>query len=736
MALTTFYYSSSSPTTSADTIITSSSRLFGSTSILTRVVIGDTVTSIADNAFDTCINLVSVTFILPSVFTTIGYQAFADCFALKEFATPESVTSIGDQSFGGTVIDSFYIPAGVTSISAGVFNGGKIGGFIVSNDNPNYSHGSLGELFNKNKTTLVKYASKRIDSSYTIPDSVTTLESVALGYSDNLRSITITNNITSIPIYCFADCQNLTEIYIGKRVNSIADTGFGYCANLSKIFFAGNAPSFAGNIFLNTNANLKIYRYSTKSGWSSTFSGKDVLLIDSSTHKGLQTFGLSGIVSGKISIPKIYKINYLGNFAIPTLMSSAGNSENYVFSTTDDIYFEAEVYLNSYSADGNPILEATSTTYGIVNEFSFQVIGDNGAGRSLPTGSFGIYNGVRGSSLSIHYTNIAIINLNTWTKVTAKRINGVWSLFIDDIQRSVSRFNDYGVPNDQFGNKNLPVYIGRSNIGNFNFDGQIRNVILSNKKQNLGYGGGKITTISSFSPKDLIDMQLWLKSDVGVTLAGSNVTAWADQSGNSRNFIKSIANTGFPTFSNEAVLFTSSARYGASNASILALPSNSLNFTTPYTLITLLRSGSNSVVFSKSNDDNKRRKYQISINNGIIYSLESRGIYIDTSISYNTGTGNDSSIKRLIVAQYSSNTSGLIRYNGAQVATGFTDVGIDQTNTASIFIGASPFSEGSGYNAEASDGMYVYEILFYNRALSTVEIEKIETYLNQKYSVY
>ena len=261
----------------------------------------------------------------------------------------------------------------------------------------------------------------------------------------------------------------------------------------------------------------------------------------------------------------------------------------------------------------------------------------------------------------------------------------------------------------------------------------IKNTKISIKKQNLG--GGKLTA-KLFSPKDLINLQLWLKADAGVTLSGANVTAWADQSGNSRNFTKSISDTGFPTFSNGALLFTSSTTYDDPNASILALPSSSLNFTTPYTLIALVRAGANnSCVFSKSKDGFKRRKYQILVNGGIVYSLESIN-NADTQIPYDTGTGDDVSVKRLIVSQYSSNTSGLLRYNGAQVATSSTNVGIDQTNTASVFIGASPFDEGSGYNAEASTEMYVYEILFYNRALSTIEIQQIENYLNRKYLIY
>jgi len=199
---------------------------------------------------------------------------------------------------------------------------------------------------------------------------------------------------------------------------------------------------------------------------------------------------------GKISTLRSYKINQLGNITIPTLISSAGNSQNYIFSETDDIYFEAEIYLNSYDIT-NPILSSMNTEFNIINEFMFFIAGvDEVGGRGIPAGSFVVYNGERGTSLSCHYTDSAIISLNTWTKVTAKRTNGIWSLFINDIACSVSRFDDGGVPNDQFGNENLFVYIGRSEGDDLNLDGQIKNIILGNKlinskisikKQNLTF---------------------------------------------------------------------------------------------------------------------------------------------------------------------------------------------------------------------------------------------------------
>jgi hypothetical protein len=304
MALTTFYYSDRGPTTSSDTIITSSSRPAVTSLALIGVTIGDTVTSIANNAFDTCENLISVGFILPSVLTTIGYQAFADCYNLEEINLPDSVTTIGDEAFTGTNIDSFYVSANLITIGDTALSGGRFGNFIVDNNNPNYSNGSLGELFNKNKTTLIHYANKRIDNSYTIPDSVTTIGSGALQLSNNLTRINFTNNVTIITPYSVGNCANLTEVYIGKGLTNIGFNAFNSCTNLIKVIFIGNAPSSVGSdVFFNTNANLKVYRYSIRSGWSSTFGGKDVLLIDT-VSKGLRTFGFPNFSSGKASIKK------------------------------------------------------------------------------------------------------------------------------------------------------------------------------------------------------------------------------------------------------------------------------------------------------------------------------------------------------------------------------------------------------------------------------------------------
>ena len=66
---------------------------------LTRVVIGDSVTSIGSSAFYYCDSLTSIT--IPDSVTSIGKSAFAYCSSLTSVVLGDSVTGIGDYAFYG-----------------------------------------------------------------------------------------------------------------------------------------------------------------------------------------------------------------------------------------------------------------------------------------------------------------------------------------------------------------------------------------------------------------------------------------------------------------------------------------------------------------------------------------------------------------------------------------------------------------------------------------------------------
>ena len=80
-----------------DTVTTIADSAFDSCTSLKSIVIPDSVTSIGVSAFYSCVSLESVT-ISDSV-TTIGNEAFFDCKALTEVTIPDSVETIGTKAF-------------------------------------------------------------------------------------------------------------------------------------------------------------------------------------------------------------------------------------------------------------------------------------------------------------------------------------------------------------------------------------------------------------------------------------------------------------------------------------------------------------------------------------------------------------------------------------------------------------------------------------------------------------
>ena len=176
------------------------------------------VTSIGNYAFYNYYNLTSVT--IPNSVTSVGDYAFEYCSSLFSVAIGNSVTSIGDMAFS-------YC----TSLTA----------IIVNAHNPAYSS-VAGVLFDKTQTMLIQYPGGQA-SSYTVP-----------------------NSVTSIGDYAFSDCLILTSVIIPRSITSIGNYVFYWCRNLTSVYFKGNAPSLGSNAFYNDN-NVTVYYLPGTTGW-------------------------------------------------------------------------------------------------------------------------------------------------------------------------------------------------------------------------------------------------------------------------------------------------------------------------------------------------------------------------------------------------------------------------------------------------------------------------------------
>ncbi|MBO5900925.1 MAG: leucine-rich repeat domain-containing protein [Alistipes sp.] len=194
---------------------------------LTSYTIPNSVTSIREGAFWGCSSLTSIT--IPNSVTSIGRHAFYGCSSLTSITIPNSVTSIEWDAFRScSNLTSITIPNSVTSIGQ------------VALDGCNSLKSFNGKFASEDGRCLIidgeliAFAPAGL-TSYTIPNSVTSIGKWAFGGCSSIKSITIPNSVTRIGEYAFCDCTSLTSITIGNGVKGIGYAAFKDCSSLKSV---------------------------------------------------------------------------------------------------------------------------------------------------------------------------------------------------------------------------------------------------------------------------------------------------------------------------------------------------------------------------------------------------------------------------------------------------------------------------------------------------------------------
>ncbi len=186
--------------------------------------------------------------VIPDCVTSIGYSAFYNCSSLTSITIPNTVTSIGSSAFSGC-----------SSLSS----------IIVDEDNTTYKSID-GNLYSKNGTTLIQYAIGKTDSSFTIPNHVTSIGGWAFSNCSSLASITIPNSVTSIGGWAFDGCSiknatipTNTIMYLPKAFlktviinggTSIGSDAFYNCSSLTSITIPDSVTSIGSGAFSNCSS--------------------------------------------------------------------------------------------------------------------------------------------------------------------------------------------------------------------------------------------------------------------------------------------------------------------------------------------------------------------------------------------------------------------------------------------------------------------------------------------------
>ena len=179
-------------------------------SSIINIILSEEITSIGENAFDSCTKLTSI--IIPNKVLNIGREAFYSCNSLTSITIPQSVTSIGLYAFGHC--------GGLSDIN-------------VSKNNIAYASNE-GVLFDKNYTKLICCPEGK-SGKYIIPNSVNSIAIGAFSSCTALTDIVIPNSVTDIETVAFSNCTGFTSINIPESVMNIKYGVFYYNSNLISI---------------------------------------------------------------------------------------------------------------------------------------------------------------------------------------------------------------------------------------------------------------------------------------------------------------------------------------------------------------------------------------------------------------------------------------------------------------------------------------------------------------------
>lgn len=261
-------------------------------SLMTEVVLPDSVKTISKYAFHRCTNLEKIN--IPASVKKIGEGAFADCKKLRQVvfeeradsiefglyvfcdcralenpSLPEGITEISDRLFS-MFISSIQLPSTIEKVGTSLaacqelviyYNGtveqwkevaaeGKVGPLarrkIICND------GELGTL--KHSHPSKKWMC--IDGN-----------TVVMCVSGATGVIVVPDYVKKIMDHAFSDCKKITEVRLPEGITQICSGAFSNCTRLKKVFIPGTIRRLGKNLFTGCK-DVEIVYGGTEEEWN------------------------------------------------------------------------------------------------------------------------------------------------------------------------------------------------------------------------------------------------------------------------------------------------------------------------------------------------------------------------------------------------------------------------------------------------------------------------------------
>lgn len=211
---------------------------------------------ISEEAFRDCDKISSIT--IPDSIINIGpykeYYALEACTSLANITVSEDneyYSSIDGILYDKAKTTIYFIPDAITGSVTIPDSYVKRYSFIgidgITNinvsENNKYLKSIDGNLYSKDGKTLIRYAPGKSNTSFVVPNGVTSIDAYAFDSCNNLTSLVIPDGVISIGEYAFKDCNSLESLMLPLSLKRIENHVFDTCNNLN-IYYEGRLDQF------------------------------------------------------------------------------------------------------------------------------------------------------------------------------------------------------------------------------------------------------------------------------------------------------------------------------------------------------------------------------------------------------------------------------------------------------------------------------------------------------------
>lgn len=366
---------------------------------------GKEITAVGDGAFK---GQAVVSLEFPFYVRKIGDGAFEDCTYLTDLKTTQYITAIGKNAFRRCKLKTISF-SGLKTLGDGAFAGNSDADIYVSESSERF-YAENNILYTKDKTTILHTG--HIDNVITVPETVTTVATMAFDGNTNLQSIRFKSAVT-IESDAFKDCNNLRYVYFDSFAPSTAENNAFKNDGIIKIYVPYNAQE-------DYKTSLGEYSYLVDS-----IPVKIYFKVDDQTVETLSTF--NGATVDGLPVPEIFGHNFIAWYDNREFAGTPWSAGDIINSEVDIILYakkEAQDCIVVFHENGGVLTGNSSVTVKFGETFTTDT-------RATKEGN--VLDGWFGDD-GFEYVNVKGESTIKWNKPGITHITARWSIESYEIQ--------------------------------------------------------------------------------------------------------------------------------------------------------------------------------------------------------------------------------------------------------------------------------------------------------------